>query len=135
MKSSIEHKLEEYRGQEIDMAPLLDVVFILLIFFIVSTAFVRETGVDVNKPTAVSTQQLQKSVYLIAITASRQVVYGGTTIGVQGVRTTLAQLNQNNPRPLVIQVDKSVPTEILVSVMDQAKLAGITNINIATARE
>lgn len=135
MKSSIEHKLEESRGQEIDMAPLLDVVFILLIFFIVSTAFVRETGVDVNKPTAVSTQQLQKSVYLIAITASRQVVYGGTTIGVQGVRTTLAQLNQNNPRPLVIQVDKSVPTEILVSVMDQAKLAGITNINIATARE
>lgn len=52
MKSSIEHKLEEARGQEIDMAPLLDVVFILLIFFIVSTAFVRETGVEVNKPTA-----------------------------------------------------------------------------------
>ncbi|HMW50320.1 MAG TPA: biopolymer transporter ExbD [Cellvibrionaceae bacterium] len=135
MKSSIEHKLEEARGQEIDMAPLLDVVFILLIFFIVSTAFVRETGVEVNKPTAVSTQQLQKSVYLIAITASRQVVYGGTTIGVQGVRATLAQLNQNNPRPLVIQADKSVPTELLVSVMDQAKLAGVTNINIATARE
>lgn len=135
MKSSIEHKLEEARGQEIDMAPLLDVVFILLIFFIVSTAFVRETGVDVNKPTAVSSQQLQKSVYLIAITASRQVIYGGTSIGVQGVRATLAQLNQTNPRPLVIQADKSVPTELLVSVMDQAKLAGVTNINIATARE
>ncbi len=135
MKSSIEHKLEEARGQEIDMAPLLDVVFILLIFFIVSTAFVRETGVEVNKPTAVSSQQLQKSVYLIAITASHQVVYGGTTIGVQGVRATLGQLNQKNPRPLVIQADKSVPTELLVSVMDQAKLAGVTQINIATARE
>ena len=46
-----------------------------------------------------------------------------------------AQLNQTNPRPLVIQADKSVPTELLVSVMDQAKLAGVTNINIATARE
>jgi biopolymer transport protein ExbD len=135
MKSSIEHKLEEAKAQEIDMAPLLDVVFILLIFFIVSTAFVRETGVDINKPTAVSSQTLQKSVYLIAITASRQVVYGGTTIGVQGVRATLMQLNQTNQRPLVIQADKSVPTELLVSVMDQAKLAGITNINIATARE
>ncbi|RZA05463.1 MAG: biopolymer transporter ExbD [Moraxellaceae bacterium] len=135
MKSSIEHKLEEAKAQEIDMAPLLDVVFILLIFFIVSTAFVRETGVDINKPTAVSSQTLQKSVYLIAITASRQVVYGGTTIGVQGVRATLMQLNQTNPRPLVIQADKSVPTELLVSVMDQAKLAGITSINIATARE
>ncbi|HRH76737.1 MAG TPA: biopolymer transporter ExbD, partial [Cellvibrionaceae bacterium] len=69
------------------------------------------------------------------ITASRQVIYGGTSIGVQGVRATLAQLNQTNPRPLVIQADKSVPTELLVSVMDQAKLAGVTNINIATARE
>jgi biopolymer transport protein ExbD len=135
MKSSIEHKLEESRGQEIDMAPLLDVVFILLIFFIVSTAFVRETGVDINKPTAVSSQLLQKSVYLIAITSSQQVVYGGTTIGVQGVRATLMQLNQTNPRPLVIQADKTVPTELLVKVMDQAKLAGISSINIATAHE
>lgn len=135
MKSSIEQKIEESKSHEIDMAPLLDVVFILLIFFIVSTAFVRETGVEVNKPTAVSSAQLQKSVYLIAITASGQVVYAGTTIGVQGVRATLLQLNQKSPRPLVIQADKSVRTELLVQVMDQAKLAGISNINIATARE
>lgn len=135
MKSSIEQKLEEVKSQDIDMAPLLDVVFILLIFFIVSTAFVRETGVDINKPTAVSSQLLQKSVYLIAITAAGQVVYGGTNIGVQGVRSTLMQLNQTNPRPLVIQADKSVTTELLVKVMDQAKLAGIASINIATARE
>ncbi len=135
MKSSIEQKLDEAKSQDIDMAPLLDVVFILLIFFIVSTAFVRETGVDINKPTAVSSQLLQKSVYLIAITSAGQVVYGGTNIGVQGVRSTLMQLNQTNPRPLVIQADKSVTTELLVKVMDQAKLAGVANINIATARE
>jgi biopolymer transport protein ExbD len=135
MKSSIEHKLEEAKGQDIDLAPLLDVVFILLIFFIVTTAFVRETGVDVEKPTAVSTQKLQKSIYLIAITAAGEVFYGGTNIGVDGIRATLMQLNRTNPRPLVIQADKSVSTELLVKVIDQAKLAGVANVNIATAHE
>lgn len=135
MKSSIEQKLEEAKGQEIDLAPLLDVVFILLIFFIVTTVFVRETGVDVDKPTAVSTKTLQKSVLMVAITASREVVYGGTNVGVEGIRATLMQASRGNQRPLVIQADKSVPTELLVKVIDQAKLAGIESINIATAHE
>lgn len=135
MRSSIEQKLEEAKSQEIDLAPLLDVVFILLIFFIVTTAFVRETGVDVEKPTAVSAQKLQKSVYLLAITATGDVFYGGTNIGVEGTRATLMQLYRSNSRPLVIQADKSVPTELLVKVIDQAKLAGVQQINIATAYE
>jgi biopolymer transport protein ExbD len=132
MKSSIEQKIEEAYSQDIDLAPLLDVVFILLIFFIVTTVFVRETGVEVDKPTAVSTQTLENSVILIAITAARDVVYGGTTIGVEGVRGTLAQTIRNDLRPLVIQADKTVPTELLVKVIDQAKLAGVKNISIAT---
>ncbi len=133
MRSSIEQKFEEAKSQDIDLAPLLDVVFILLIFFIVTTAFVRETGVDVEKPTAVSSQKLQKSVYLLAITATGEVFYGGTNIGVEGTRATLMQLYRSNARPLVIQADKTVPTELLVKVIDQAKLAGVENINIATA--
>ena len=132
MKSRIEQKIEETHKMEVDLTPLLDVVFILLIFFIVTTVFVRETGVDVDKPTAVSTKQLQSSILLIAITASRDVVYAGTNIGVKGVRSTLSQVIKNNPKPLVIQADKSVPTELLVKVIDQAKLAGIANISIAT---
>ena len=133
MRSSIEQKLEEAKSQDIDLAPLLDVVFILLIFFIVTTAFVRETGVDVEKPTAISSEKLQKSVYLLAITASGEVFYGGTNIGVDGTRATLMQLYRSNVRPLVIQADKTVPTELLVKVIDQAKLAGVEKINIATA--
>lgn len=133
MRSSIEQKIEEAKSQDIDLAPLLDVVFILLIFFIVTTAFVRETGVDVEKPTAISSEKLQKSVYLLAITSSGEVFYGGTNIGVDGTRATLMQLNRSNVRPLVIQADKTVPTELLVKVIDQAKLAGVEKINIATA--
>lgn len=132
MKSTIEHKLEEGHKQEIDLAPLLDVVFILLIFFIVTTVFVRETGVEVDKPTAVSTKTLQKSVLLIAITPTREVIYGGTNIGIKGVRTTISQALKSKMRPLVIQADKTVPTELLVKVIDQAKLAGVESVSIAT---
>lgn len=132
MKSFIEEKMQESKGQELDLAPLLDVVFILLIFFIVTTVFVKETGVDVDKPTAVSTKQLQKSVLMIAITDSREVVYGGTNIGVKGVRATLAQAIRTKLKPLVVQADKDVPTDLLVKVIDQAKLAGIANVSIAT---
>jgi biopolymer transport protein ExbD len=135
MKTAIEHKLDEAKGQEIDLAPLLDVVFILLIFFIVTTVFVRETGVEVDKPTAISSESLKKSVLLIAITATQQVVYGGANIGVKGVRSTLAQAIQNNDKPLVIQADKKVAVELLVRVIDEAKLAGVKNINIATINE
>lgn len=132
MRSLIEQKIDESKGQEIDLAPLLDVVFILLIFFIVTTVFVKETGVEIDKPTAVSSQQLQKSVLMIAITDAGQVMYAGTNIGVAGVRSTLMQASRNNLRPLVIQADKRVPTELLVKVIDQAKLAGLEDISIAT---
>lgn len=132
MKSSIEQKIQETKGQEVDLTPLLDVVFILLIFFIVTTVFVKETGVDVDKPQAISSAAIQNAIVLIAITRSHEVIYGGTNIGVSGVRNTLSQINKDEPKPLVIQADKSVPTELLVKVIDQAKLAGIQKINIAT---
>lgn len=135
MKSFIESKLEESKGQELDLAPLLDVVFILLIFFIVTTVFVKETGVDVDKPSAVSTKQLQKSVLMVAITDNKEVIYGGTNVGVEGVRATLTQAIRAKVKPLVIQADKTVPTDLLVQVIDQAKLAGIANVSIATVNK
>ncbi|WP_018274569.1 biopolymer transporter ExbD [Teredinibacter turnerae] len=135
MDSSIEQKIEQANKQDIDLAPLLDVVFILLIFFIVTTVFVRETGVDVDKPTAISSQDLQKSVLLLAITRQQEVIYGGTNIGLSGVRATLMQATRNEMRPLIIQSDRQVTTELLVKVIDQAKLAGIENVSIATVSE
>ena len=135
MKSSIEQKIEAAHAQELDLAPLLDVVFILLIFFIVTTVFVKETGVDVDKPTAISTQELQKNLLMIAITANNEVVYAGTNIGVKGVRSTIAQEIRRENKPLVIQADKKVSTDLLVKVIDQAKLAGIESVSIATLSE
>ncbi len=131
MRSKLEQQLAE-QEQGIDLSPLLDVVFILLIFFIVTTVFVRESGIDVDKPKAVSTEQLQRNVILIAISEDGAVMYDSTNIGVSGVRITVAQLIRKKNKAVVIQADKRVSTELLVKVIDQAKLAGASQINIAT---
>ncbi len=131
MRSRLEQQLAE-QEQGIDLSPLLDVVFILLIFFIVTTVFVRESGIDVDKPKAISTEQLQRNVILIAISDDGAVMYDSTNIGVSGVRSTVAQLIRKKDKVVVVQADKSVSTELLVNVIDQAKLAGASEVNIAT---
>lgn len=132
MRPSLEQRLDNKPSQDIDLAPLLDVVFILLIFFIVTTVFVKETGVDVDKPKAISTQLLEKNIIMIAITMEKEVIYDGTNIGVAGVRATVAHLIRQKDKPVVIQADKLVSTDLLVKVIDQAKLGGAKKINIGT---
>ncbi|MCH6258210.1 biopolymer transporter ExbD [Puniceicoccaceae bacterium K14] len=117
---------------EINISPLIDMVFILLIFFIVTTVFVEETGVDVNKPQASSAQDLEKNSILIAITANGKVVYGGREISPTGVRSTVKRLSQKEKMPVIIQADKTVTTELLIRVIDEAKLAGAVSVNVST---
>jgi biopolymer transport protein ExbD len=131
MQSRLQQRLEQQSNQSIDMSPLLDVVFILLIFFIVTTVFVKETGVKVDKPQAISAERLEKTVVLLAITNAGEVYYDSANIGVAGVRATLEQLQRNDSRPVVIQADKTVSTELLLQVIDEAKLAGSKTINLA----
>lgn len=132
MRKTLQQKIETQDKNDIDLAPLLDVVFILLIFFIVTSVFVLETGVDVDKPTAMSTKRLERAVVLIAITPDNQVVYAGTNIGLQGVRNTISMAMKKRNRPVIIQADKKVSTEILVKVLDQAKMGGAENVSIST---
>lgn len=118
----------------IDMSPLIDCVFILLIFFIVTTVFVEETGVEVDKPQAASASQLEKTSILLAITAQGQVVYGGRDVGVGGVRGIVKRLTQKEDIPVIIQADKSSASGLLVRVIDEAKLAGATKVSLASAK-
>ncbi len=134
MPTRLQRRLEQQHQQGIDMSPLLDVVFILLIFFIVTTVFVKETGVEVDKPQAISAQKLDQHAILLAITQSGEVVYDGSHIGVAGVRGTLEQLLRNQERPLVIQADKNVPTQLLLDVIDESKLAGAKTVNLAALK-
>ncbi len=131
MRQSLQHRLQQNQNT-IDLSPLIDVVFILLIFFIVTSAFVREAGVEVDKPQAVTSSQLNNNIILLAVTAQGKVVYDGQFIGISGIRNTLLSLLKKRQRSIVIQADKSVTTELLVKVIDEAKLAGAQTVNIAT---
>lgn len=135
MRPSLQQRLEQDDQARIDLSPLIDVVFILLIFFIVTTVFIKEPGVEVDKPEAVTAEQLENELILLAITPAGEVVYDGSNIGVSGVRSTVAALLLVQERPVVVQADRRVTTDLLVRVLDQAKLGGATSVNIATADE
>jgi biopolymer transport protein ExbD len=116
---------------DINVSPLIDMVFILLIFFIVTTVFVEETGTDVDKPQAASAVNLEKNSILLALTSKGQVVYGGKEIGIGGVRPLVRRLTQQETMPVIIQVDKNANAGLLVRVIDESKLGGAKNVSIA----
>ena len=119
----------------IDISPLIDCVFILLIFFIVTTVFVEETGVEVDRPQAANSSQLEKTSILIAITEEGQVVHAKENIGVGRVQSTVRAQVQQEQVPVIIQADKKAPAGLLVEVMDQAYLGGAKTVNIASLRK
>ncbi len=123
--------VEADETNDINVSPLIDMVFILLIFFIVTTVFVEETGTDVDKPQAASAIQLEKNSILLALTSKGQVVYGGKEIGVGGVRPLVRRLTQHETMPVIIQVDRNANAGLLVRVIDESKLGGAKNVSIA----
>lgn len=117
----------------IDLTPMIDCVFILLIFFIVTTTFVEESGVEVDKPQAASAVSLEKNSILIALTAEGKIVYGGRDIGVRGVRGVVSRMLQKDAQtPVIVQADAVAQTGLLVRVVDEAKLGGAKKVSIAT---
>lgn len=124
---------DQPKTDEINVSPLIDIVFILLIFFIVTTVFVEESGVDVQRPRAASSSHLDKNSIQIAITAEGQVYYGGRQIGVSGVRGIVRRMLKGQAdTPVIIQADKDVSVDVYTRVHDEAALAGATQISLAT---
>jgi biopolymer transport protein ExbD len=117
----------------IDISPLIDCVFILLIFFIVTTVFVEETGVEVDKPQAASSVQLEKNSILFALTEKGEVVYGGRDIGISGVQPLVRRMLQKEDLPVIVQADSAAPSGLLVRLIDEAKLGGAVKVSLATA--
>ena len=107
----------------IDMSPLMDCVFILLIFFIVTTTFVEEPGVEVEKPHAVSAERLEKTSILIALTQKGEIVYGGREIGFSGVQPLVRRMTQKEDVPVIVQADQNAQSSMLVHLIDEIKLA------------
>ena len=117
---------------ELDMTPMLDIVFIMLIFFIVTTSFVKESGVTVNTPQAQTASQQEKANIFIAITAAGEVWIDRRPVDARSVRAIVARLHADNPEgSVIIQADAEAATHNLVEVMDQVRLAGVEGIAIA----
>ena len=109
----------------IDLSSMIDCIFILLIFFIVSTVFVEETGVQVNKPDVGGASALDKNSVLLAVTSEDKVYYGGQSIGVQGIVGKIKPVLAETPdMPVIIQGDKSATHGVVQQVHGQAILAG-----------
>jgi len=118
----------------VDLSSMIDCVFILLIFFIVSTVFVEETGVKVNKPDVGGASALEKNSILLAVTAEDKVFYGGDSIGVQGVIGKIKPLLTETPdMSVIIQGDKDSTHGIVQQVHGQALLAGAMKDKISVS--
>jgi biopolymer transport protein ExbD len=122
---------EESGEGGIDLSPMIDCVFILQIFFIVTTTFVEETGIEVDKPQAASASRLEKTSVLIALTAKGEVVYGGREIGIGGVQPLVKRMLQKEDLPVIVQADQLAQSGMLVRVIDEAKLGGATKVSVA----
>ena len=133
MKPSLQERLEQQHGHGIDLAPMLDFVLNLLIFFIVTSIVVKESGVEIRKPESATSKDLPYEAIQLAITGGGQVMYDHSNIGVDGVRAAVASMMSAEERPVVVLADRSVPTELLVRVMDEAKLGGAKSLSIATS--
>lgn len=123
-----------YKNEDdgIDLTPMLDVVFIMLIFFIVTTSFVKEAGITVNRPQAASAQKKEKASIFIAINKSGDIWLDKRKVDLRSVRANVEKMKAESPEgAVVIQADQTSKTGILVKVMDQVRLAGVSNISIA----
>jgi len=117
---------------KIDLSPMIDCIFILLIFFIVTTVFVEEPGVDILKPAAITAADLEKNSIIIAVTAEDKVIYGGKEIGIGGVAVRVKQLLQQNNYPVIIQGDVGASHKTVSQVWSEVKNAGASKISIST---
>jgi biopolymer transport protein ExbD len=120
---------------EINLSPMIDCIFILLIFFIVTTVFVDEPGIEVIKPDAVADVDLEKNSILVAISADNRVVYGGKEVGVAGVGARVKQLLNKEDLPVIIQADGRADHGVFSDVWSALKNAGARKISLSTRED
>ena len=126
----------EEEESEINLTPMLDVVFIMLIFFIVTAVFVKDPGVEVNRPEAVTAINAKGGPIYVAVTAEGEVWIDRDSVNLAEVRFNIERLHKESPEAgVVIQADSDARNEIVIQVMDAAKAAGVDNIMIAAGED
>jgi biopolymer transport protein ExbD len=121
--------------QNVDMTPLIDMVFILLIFFIVTTVFVQDKGLDIERPSQRSAGTVEKESLLIAITKDGRIRAAGRNISINSLRAFVTSRLSVKDEPVVILADGRAPVDLLADVMDECRLAGAGRLSLATEDE
>ena len=135
MKQHFQNLVDEEEAQ-IDMTPMLDVVFIMLIFFIVTASFVKEAGIDVNRPEASTAVKKDRANVLIAISDTGEIWINKRRFDERAVQANIERLHAENPQgTVVIQADKKATTETLIKVMDASRAAGVYDVSIAAQEQ
>ena len=117
---------------EVNLTPMLDVVFIMLIFFIVTASFVKEAGIEVSRPNAATAERKEKGNILVAISADNQIWIDRRQVDPRALRANIERMHSENPMgAVVIQADEESKNKLLVQVMDAARLAGVKSVSIA----
>ena len=118
---------------QIDLTPMLDVVFIMLIFFIVTASFIKEAGIEVTRPEASTSQPKENVNILVAISGTNEIWMDKRRIDVRAVRANIERLHAENPKgAVVIQADNQSNTETVAAVLDAAREAGVYDVSLAT---
>ena len=131
MKQHFQNLIDEEEAT-IDMTPMLDVVFIMLIVFIVTASFVKEAGIDVNRPEAATAVKQDRANILIAISDTGEIWINKRRIDVRAVQANIERLHAENPQgTVVIQADQKATTDTLIKVMDASRAAGVYEVSIA----
>lgn len=116
---------------DIDMSPLIDCVFILLIFFIVTTVFVTETEVETDRSLVMSAERLERNSVLIAVTENDEIIFGGRDIGIAGVQPLIKRMLKDEDLPIILLPDANAKSSLVIRVQDEAKRGGATRVNWA----
>lgn len=123
-------------GTGLNITPLIDMMFILLIFFVTTASFVKESGIDVNRPSAETAVRKELGNILVSVTRGGEVWIEKRRVDVRAVRGNIERLRAENPEgSVVIVADRDAQVGVVVQVMDQARLAGVANVSIAASQD
>ena len=126
-------RVEEEGSESINVSPLIDVVFILLIFFIVSATFVTVPGVEVKRPAAQTAKSLQKNSVLFALSERDEIFHAGKRVSLEEIPHLIEIASKNRPKPVVIQVDKWADASLMSKIVEKARI-NAPSISIATRK-
>lgn len=130
------NKAAEEEANAIDLTPMLDVVFIMLIFFIVTASFIKEAGIEIDRPEATTAMLKKNANILIAVSSSNEVWIDKSRVDIRSVKGSIERLHAENPKgAVVIQADDDSNIETLTKVAQAAREAGVLDVSVSTEKK